>query len=80
MVLFDAIHKVYPSASLFTVTPGYKSTPKPSQQRDVESNLPPLLTNLYDPKHTQCTSQELVKISVAVQESINYTLDEISFR
>ena len=28
MVLFDAIHKVYPSASLFTVTPGYESTSK----------------------------------------------------
>ena len=79
MFLFDAIHKVYPSASLFTVTPGYKSTPKPSQQRDVESNLPPLLTSLYDPKHTQCTSHELVKILEVVQETINYTLDEISF-
>ena len=59
--------------------PGYKSTPKPSQQGDVESNLPPLLTSLYDPKHTQCTSHELVKLSEAVQETINYTLDEISF-
>ena len=78
-VLFDALYKVYPSASLFTVTPGYEQTPKSSPQRDVESNLPPLLTSLYDPKNTQCTSRELVKLSEAVHETIKYSLDEISF-
>ena len=80
IVLFDAIHKVYPSASLFTVTPGYESaTSKASQQRDVECNLPPLLTSFYDPKHSQCTSHELVKLSETVHETIKYSLDEISF-
>ena len=61
------------------VTPGYESTSKSSQQRDIESNLPPLLTSLYNPKHTQCTSHELVKLSEALHETIKYTLDEISF-
>ena len=78
-VLFDALYKVYPSASLFTVTPGYEQTPKSPPQRDVESNLPPLLTSLYDPKNTQYTSHELVKLSEAVHETIKYSSDEISF-
>ena len=84
MVLSDAIHKVYPSApmqTLFTVPPGYEPTSKSSQQRNVESNLPPLLTSLYNHKHTQCTSHELDKLSEAVHETlaIKYSLDEISF-
>ena len=66
-------------ASLFTVTPGYEQTPISSPQRDVESNLPPLLTSLYDPKNTECTSRELVKLSEAVHETIKYSLVEISF-
>ena len=67
--------------ALFTVTPGYEPTSISSQQRDVESNLHPLLTSLYIHKHTQCTSHELVKLSEAVHETlaIKYSLDEISF-
>ena len=61
-----------------TVTPGYEPT---SKQSGVESNLPPLLNNLYNHKHTQCTSHELVKFSEAVHETlaIKYSFDEISF-
>ena len=75
MVLFDAIHKVYPikcTQALLTITPGYEPTSKSSQQResDVESNLPPLLTSLHNHKHTQCTSHELVKLSEAVHETL----------
>ena len=67
--------------ALFTVTPGYEPTSKSSQQRDVENNLPPLLTSLFNHKHTQCTSHELVKLSEAVHETlaIKYSLDEILF-
>ena len=69
--------------ALFTVTPGYEPTSKSSQQRDIESNLPPLLISLYiyTHKHTQCTSHELVKLSEAVHETLalKYSLDEILF-
>ena len=60
--LLNALHKVYPSAAVFSVVPGYQ--PVRSSTLSPQPLIPKLLTSIYDPKYSKMAEAEF---HVAVQ-------------
>ena len=60
--LLNALHKVYPSAAVFSVAPGYQ--PVRSSTLSPQPLIPKLLTSIYDPKYSKMAEAEF---RVAVQ-------------
>ena len=58
--LFSTLHNAFPSAAIFTVIPGFPQATLPSHED--ESNLPLLLSSLYDCKYAECNPDELSQI------------------
>ncbi len=54
--LLQELHQVHPTAAVFSGVPGFASA---KNAHELEPNLPPLLTSLYDAKYTTYSEDNL---------------------
>ena len=76
--LLTTLHKAHPSASVFSVVPGFPQ-PKPSSQVEDEPNLPPLLTSLYDSEYSDLNEDKLSEVVQCRLNDVQFTKEEAAF-
>jgi len=67
--LFDAVHRVYPSAAVFIIVPGYQ--PVGSVTHSPQPLIPKPLTFMYNPKYSKMAEAEFRMVVQNVKLEVN---------